>query len=584
LRKHEIGVGVKGGVILFRGTGADARRYLETDRSRADDYYPEGGDALAVFAAVDGSGNVAAEGTLTPESYAAWVDWTDPLTGESIGRPRLPGAGRRGSPRFAEMVVNVPKSLSVAAALHPAVSEALDWAQRDAAAEIRSWLGRHSVTRIGPRGSQEVVPVEHLQTVAVSHKTSRAGDPHRHIHFQIGTRVRALGGWRALDTAALFRQQGAIRALGAAVIAAHPSLAAALDAHGLTLDPVSGEAAELRPWNEAIAKRGQQVGRNLARFGAEWRARHPGEEPGPRTRSRLKNMAWDRGRPAKRPAALGSEAAWLTELREAGYAPGLPKAQTPQVAPLENLDAREAADRALDRCAAAASAWTAHDVWERVARLVTEAGVRAGPEALGRFVSATAELAISGCVSILLPGQAKPEHVAHWTTLHVLVTETRLRDMLDRRGQTASANQVLPLADTGLDADQAAAAAAIASPDLPVVVEGAAGAGKTTMLGAAIRAAGRDGRPLRIVTPTKKAADVAGAGLGVRAESVAALVHAHGRRWNSDGAWERLAPGGIDRQTGTLYGGCPSGRGWRVASGSWWTRLGCSTRTPPWLC
>ncbi|WP_396659350.1 relaxase domain-containing protein [Microbacterium sp.] len=35
------------------------------------------------------------------------------------------------------------------------------------------------------------MPVQQLQTVAVSHRTSRAGDPHRHIHFQIGTRVWA---------------------------------------------------------------------------------------------------------------------------------------------------------------------------------------------------------------------------------------------------------------------------------------------------------------------------------------------------------------------------------------------------------
>ena len=61
-----------------------------------------------------------------------------------------------------------------------------------------------------------VATVERLQTVAVVHKTSRAGDPHRHVHFQIGTRVWAAGRWRGLDTAALFKQQGAIRALGTA--------------------------------------------------------------------------------------------------------------------------------------------------------------------------------------------------------------------------------------------------------------------------------------------------------------------------------------------------------------------------------
>lgn len=236
---------VKGGVTLFRGTGTAACRYLESDRATADDYYLEGGTTLAEFTMTDVSGEVVAERSLSPEEHAAWVDWIDPLTGTSMGTPRLPGDGRRGSPRFAEMVVNTPKSLSIAAALHPKVSDALDVAQRDAATEIRRWLAQHSVTRVGPRGLQEVVPVEGLHSVAVLHRTSRAGDPHRHIHFQIGTRVLAAGRWRALDTAALFKQQGAIRALGTAVIAAHPNLAAVLDAHGLTLDPVTGEVIEL---------------------------------------------------------------------------------------------------------------------------------------------------------------------------------------------------------------------------------------------------------------------------------------------------------------------------------------------------
>src|SRR5688500_14907156 len=108
---------MKGGVILFRGSGADARRYLESDRSRADEYYLEGGTSLAEFSVVDGNGEVIGVGALTPDEYAQWVDWINPLTGESMGKPRLLGDGRRGSPRFAEMVVNAPKSLSIAAAL-----------------------------------------------------------------------------------------------------------------------------------------------------------------------------------------------------------------------------------------------------------------------------------------------------------------------------------------------------------------------------------------------------------------------------------------------------------------------------------
>lgn len=299
---------MRGGVILFRGSGADARRYLESDRSRADEYYLEGGVAPAEFSVVNSKGEVIGEGALSPGEYAGWVEWINPLTSDSMGTPRQAGEGRRGSPRFAEMVVNAPKSLSIAAALHPEVSEALDVAQRDAVAEIRRWLGQHSVTRVGPRGRQEVVPIEQVETVAVVHRTSRAGDPHRHIHFQIGTRIWAAGAWRGLDTAALFRQQGATRALGTAIIAAHPQLAAVLDRHGLTLDPVTGEVAELEPYNAVMSKRAEQVGRNLARFQAKWEARHPGQEPGPVVMARLTAMAWDHERPSKKPSKLGDEA------------------------------------------------------------------------------------------------------------------------------------------------------------------------------------------------------------------------------------------------------------------------------------
>lgn len=44
-----------GGVILFRGTGADALRYVEADRNRADDYYLSDGAGIA-YAVLEASG------------------------------------------------------------------------------------------------------------------------------------------------------------------------------------------------------------------------------------------------------------------------------------------------------------------------------------------------------------------------------------------------------------------------------------------------------------------------------------------------------------------------------------------------
>ncbi len=41
------------------------------------------------------------------------------------------------------------------------------------------------------------------------------------------------------------------------------------------------------------------------------------------------------------------------------------------------------------------------------------------------------------------------------------------------------------------------------------------------------------------------------------ATSVAALVYAHGWRWNDDGVWTRLAPGDLDPDTGSIYSGPP---------------------------
>ena len=552
---------MRGGVILFRGAGAAARRYLEADRSRADEYYLEGGVARAELSVVDGAGRVIGQGALTPVEYAGWVDWVDPVTGEPMGTPRQAGEARKGSPRFAEMVVNTPKSLSIAAALHPEVSEALDAAQRDAVAEIRSWLGRHSATRIGPRGKQEVVPVERLATVAISHKTSRAGDPHRHIHLQIGTRVWAGGAWRGLDTAALFRQQGAIRALGTAVLAAHPQLAAVLDAHALTLDPITGEVAELEPFNAVMSKRAGQVVRNLAMFEAQWEAAHPGQEPGPVVSARLQAKAWDHERPNKKPSRLGSEAGWRRELDDAGYTPDLPQAPRRVPVALEELSVQEVANRALDRCAAGASTWTVHDIQEHVTLIITEAGVRAERGELRDLIAMTTGLAADDCLSVLPPGAAHPEHVAHLTNVRVVAADTQLRDLLTRRAAQPSGGvpDVSSLArDRGLDDEQARAAAAVASGAALVVVEGAAGAGKTTMLGVAIAAAAAEGRATRIVTPTKKAAEVAARELGVPTHSVAKLVHDHGWRWNQDGVWTRLAIGDTDPHNGRTYTSPPA--------------------------
>jgi hypothetical protein len=121
----------------------------------------------------------------------------------------------------------------------------------------------------------------------------------------------------------------------------------------------------------------------------------------------------------------------------------------------------------------------------------------------------------------------------------------------------------------GLDNGQTRAAAAVASADRLVIVEGAAGSGKTSMLGVALAVmldATSHGQQVardlagvaRVVAPTRRAAQVAKQELGVPAISVAALVYANGWRWNHDSVWHRLTVGEVDPETGNTYTGPPA--------------------------
>ena len=83
---------------------------------------------------------------LTGETYEAWVTGLDPSTGMPRGRLRCDDR----AVRFVEVVVNGPKSWSLAAALHPEIATAYDAAQDRAAAQIIAWLAEHATTRVGP--------------------------------------------------------------------------------------------------------------------------------------------------------------------------------------------------------------------------------------------------------------------------------------------------------------------------------------------------------------------------------------------------------------------------------------------------
>ncbi len=248
-----------------------------------------------------------------------WVAGYDVETGAAKGRLRTDAKALR----FVEVVVNGPKTWSLAAALHPEIADALDAAQTRAAEQIIGWVAEHATTRVGPKGRQVQVPVSEIEAAVVRHYTSRAGDPHRHLHLQINARVLAEGAWRGLHSVGMRDSLAAINGIGHAAVTTDPEFRAVLAAHGFTLDPATGELAELAPYVGRFSARTAQIGRNLDRYEAEWRHANPGAEPGPGLRQAWDRRAWAQARPDK---VVPTDGAALVEQVERGAArPRLPR-------------------------------------------------------------------------------------------------------------------------------------------------------------------------------------------------------------------------------------------------------------------
>jgi conjugative relaxase-like TrwC/TraI family protein len=496
-----------GGMKIYRGAAAAARHYVEADRSRADDYYLAEGSGVAMHFAATPEG-IDRRADVDGETYERWVAGYDVDTGLAKGRLRKDEKGVR----FVEITVNGPKTWSLASALHSEIAEAYDAAQMAAAEEIMGWLASHATTRVGPRDRQVQVPVEQLEAAVVQHFTSRAGDPHRHLHLQINARVFAAGAWRGLHTVGVRDSLEAINGIGHAAVMTNPGFREALARRGFTLDAETGEVVELATYSGAFSARSKQIEANIDSYEAEWHSEHPGEEPGPALRQAWDRRAWADARPDKVVPTNGEELRrrWMEELHELGYvapAPGAPLL----VLRTGAVDRDGLVKLALVRLGSRRSAWNAADARGEVERIIASGG-GAVNKAVRRELAEDLTARVIAASRPLLPRSDVPEHVRSFTSVDVLAVE---HEIVDRLATHAEAKTI-------------------------TVIEGAAGAGKTARLAATRERAIAAGRRMVVVTPTLKAAQVAEGAIGAASYSAAWLLHQHGFRWDEDGRWSRV--------------------------------------------
>ncbi|MGY0540800.1 MobF family relaxase [Nocardioides sp. YJ-D4] len=518
---------------FYTGRAVDARRYVEADSFEADDYYLGEGSGVADRYVVSGR-RVERAPAMDAETYERWVGGFDIKTGEAKGRLRKEGV------KFVEVTVNGPKSWSLAAALHPDVSVAYDTAQWRAAEQILSWVGEHATTRVGPMGRQVQVPVEELEAAVVAHRTSRAGDPHWHLHLQVNARVWAAGKWRGLHTVGFRESIAAINGIGHAAVMTDPGFRSALAAHGYHVDPVSGEIVELAAHGEAFSARSKQIGHNIDRYETRWRGEHPGEEPGPRLRQAWDRRAWADERPDKLVPTSGAalEEYWRDELAALGFR--VPRRGVELLTPWPGmLDRDGLAAEALCRLGGHRSAWSRADARGEAEQLIAESGIVVAAGVRSEVAEDLTARIIASSVP-LAEGEAVPVDVRALTSPRVLAVERhlvrRFGGRADERGRPMDLRRIQAWT-AGLGPDQAAAVAHLVGEEPLVVVEGAAGTGKTAALAAACSLHQAQRRRMMVVSPTLKGAKVAASHIGVRTHSVAALLREYGFRWDDQGHW-----------------------------------------------
>jgi len=512
----------------MRMMGADSVAYHRaTVAGRADDHP---GQALAYYAARGetplvwggtGADRLRLAGAVTDDAYERTFG-----PGGAVHRHenwRLVSTKRPG----VELVVAAHKSVALLGVIGKAEDmHAILDVERDATlAYLDTWFHH----RGGRRGrAQTRTPTHGLTWAVTRHSTSRAGDPAPHDHVLVANVVAMAderGGWKALDTAALRDILHAATAFGRL-----HSARKALEL-GYGIEPDDGPSGRLGHWRiagipdaacQVLSKRSDEIAEYLERLG----------QHGPRAAA----VAARATRTVKRdqpPDELVP--GWKAELTAAGFPPpelwrsvvdAAHRRSIPR--PLGDREIAELADRVLG----VESPLARRKVFTRSDLIVALAPALHGqdPAELRRVVGAV--LASRGVLPLLAVDGAReraycPAHVLateHAIALAVDHLATTWAEPVDRRHtETALARKRLDLG-AELSAGQETAVRAICGQRRVTVVEGVAGAGKTTALDAARHAHERAGWQVLGCATSGQAARTLATDAQMHARTIASLL------------------------------------------------------------
>jgi conjugative relaxase-like TrwC/TraI family protein len=476
-------------------------------------------------------------GEVTVEQLESLLSGHDPVSGAQLGsaladRPTQNGGVVRAVSGF-DATFSAPKSVSVWWALtgDRRLLEAHDLAVMAALAHLERF---GSTTRIRSNGAR-LHPDTHGLTVATFRQTtSRADDPQIHTHAVISAKVQTADvRWLALDARYLKRHQRMLGGLYQSVLRAELTHRLGVDWRPI----VTGQAEIAGVPDELLAvfsKRTAAIDGALADKLDDFRRRE-GREASRWERAALTREASADTRSGKSGhGAVDLVSRWRTEAADAGWT-------------IELLDAaidEASADRAttepllvedvIGGMAEQRSSWSRADVLQAICdvqRPVTQQS--------GHRWAATLERATDHVVAQLVDLDPAGDTIrrgsdgrsvwieptaSRYTSEGVLAQEEAILTWA-MDAQADVVNPSLTVDRSGLDPLQADAAGSVAGDGRLVLVVGPAGAGKTRMLSIAGRDLQAHDRLVFAVAPTAKAARTVERDTGIRADTVAKLLH-----------------------------------------------------------
>jgi conjugative relaxase-like TrwC/TraI family protein len=516
---------------LYAGSAAATAKYYTQYLTHAPGEEP--GEWLGAQA-----GELGLSGTVSSEALEMLLTGRDPITGTTLGYPLkdrtlVNGSTIRAVAGF-DATLSAPKSVSAWWALtgDPGIAECHDIAAR----AVVDYIERFgSTTRIRSNGGRLHPDSKGITAAAFRQTTSRMDDPQLHTHVVISAKVQTDDGrWLALDARVLKRHQRALGGLYQSVLRSELTNRYGVAFGGIVngMAEIEGVPSELI---EHFSKRAAQVRDALDAKVDDFRQRE-GRYP-----SRFEKAALEREAAADtRNRKTGNgvpdlRTRWRQEAADIGITPeGLTRSIIDAArAAVEPPPAPTVGD-VLDELSTNRSAWHRMDVL----RVVTDQ-LRPQPSINGeRWVSAldrAVDLVLNECVDLDPDNDGVTRRTsdgrspwiepvaAHVTSRQILEQEEAILVWaLDK--QLVDSEPSYSIDRAGLDVLQADAAAAVAGEDELVLIVGPAGAGKTTMLRAAVSDLCAHSRDVFGVAPTAKAARVLERETGMTADTVAKLL------------------------------------------------------------